>query len=446
MLRDAWALANGALSLIELKGLSERLALKRASKRLNIQDRAALGLAHKLVLETVRRKNLLDHMINSALEQNSMSDFQSGVRAFLRLYAYETKIKGNYSYERAVSIAKIGRSILGWRRLKESEEALGLLLSLEQKDVLKGLSDEEKVSLQTFQPLWLVKYCFKTLGRHETLRFFHSMLSSTPTYIRLNTLKTSEETSLRKIRDEGVTLEKVEGLMHAYKVIEKKQPLVRTSSFNNGLFYIQDKASCLAAEVAAPEPGMTVLDVCAAPGAKTTQLAQLMENQGEIYSIDYSKRRIKVWKREIVRMGVGIAAPIIGDAVNHLPFCGEADLVFLDPPCTSTGTFSRTPSAKWRLSKRSVNNMAKIQWKMLNNCAKHVKQGSSLIYSTCSITIEENEALIERFLKLNPEFTMTEAEPRIGLAGLRGQTSSQRLYPHIHECNGFFIARLVKRD
>ena len=447
MLRSAWALANGALCLIELRGLSERLALIKASKRLNIQDQAALGLAHKLVLETVRRKNFLDHMINSALEQNSINDLQPDVRAFLRLYAYETKTKGNDSYEKAASIAKIGRSILGWQRLKKSEEALGLLLSLEQKDVLKGLSDEEKVSLQTFQPLWFIKYCFKTLGRHEALQFFHSTLTSTPTYIRLNTLKTSEEASLKKIRDEGVTLEKVEGLIHAYKVIGKKQPLVRTPSFNNGLFYIQDKASCLAAEVAAPEAGMTVLDVCAAPGAKTTYLSQLMENRGKIYSIDYSKRRMKVWKQEIERMGVGIATPIVGDAVNPLPLYGvEADLVFLDPPCTSSGTFSRTPSAKWRLSKRSVSNMSKIQWKMLNNCAKHVKQGSSLIYSTCSITIEENEALMERFLKWNPEFIITETEPRIGLAGLRGQTSSQRLYPHIHECNGFFIAKLVKGD
>lgn len=447
MLRDAWALAIESLYWIELKKLSERLALVKTSKQLGIQGPSTVGLAHKLVLETVRRQNFIDHMINSVLKQNSINDFAPGVRAFLRLYTYETKIRGKNNYEKAANIAKIGRSILGWRRLEKVEGVLGTLLSLKPKKVLKGLDDAERVSLQMFQQFWFVKYCFKLFGRHQALEYFKSTLSNTPTYIRVNTLKMAGEKLLEKISDEGVTLEKVEGgLLHTYKVVEKKQPLIRTSSFSKGLFYIQDKASCLAAAVAAPEADMTVLDVCAAPGAKTTYLAQLMENRGAIFSVDYSKRRTRIWKREIERMGVRIATPIVGDAYNPLPFHKvEADLVVLDPPCTSTGVFSRTPSAKWRLSKRSIRKMAAIQWEMLNNCAELVKKGGTLVYSTCSITVEENETLIERFLKLKPEFTQVETKPRIGLPGLRGQTCSQRLYPHIHECNGFFIAKLVKQ-
>jgi 16S rRNA (cytosine967-C5)-methyltransferase len=221
---------------------------------------------------------------------------------------------------------------------------------------------------------------------------------------------------------------------------------VRIPSFKAGLFYIQDKASCVAAEVANPEAGMTVLDVCAAPGAKTTYLAQLMENRGEIYSVDYSLRRMRVWRNEVRRMGVEIAFPMIGDACSPLPIRNfKADVVVLDPPCTSTGAFSRMPSAKWRLSKKSVKKMAVIQWKMLNNCAEFVMEGGCLVYSTCSLAVEENEVLIERFVRLNPEFALAETEPRIGLPGLRGQTLSQRLYPHIHECNGFFIAKLLKK-
>ncbi|MDH5449099.1 MAG: RsmB/NOP family class I SAM-dependent RNA methyltransferase [Candidatus Bathyarchaeota archaeon] len=446
LLRDAWALAIETLCWIELKGLSERLALVKASKQLGIQGPNTIGLAHKLVLETVRRQNFIDYMINSLLKPNSINDFHPSNLAFLRLYTYETKIRGNNGYERAVSIAGIGRSVLGWRRLKEVEKVLGPLLSLKPQQVLEGSDDAEKVSLQMFQPFWFVKYCFKLFGRHEALHIFESTLSNTPTYIRVNTLKMTEEELLKKISCEGIILEKVERLLHTYKVIKNKQPLVRTSSFSNGLFYIQDKASCLAAAVAAPKTGMTVLDVCAAPGAKTTYLAQLMENRGKIFSVDYSKRRTRIWKREIERMGVKIAMPIIGDAYNPLPFHKvEADLVILDPPCTSTGVFSRTPSAKWRLSKRSIRKMAAIQWEMLNNCAELVKKGGSLVYSTCSITTEENEVLIERFLKWNSEFALVETKPRIGLPGLRGQTCSQRLYPHIHESNGFFIAKLVKQ-
>jgi 16S rRNA (cytosine967-C5)-methyltransferase len=446
VLRDAWALAIEALCWIELKQFSERLALIRASKELNIQDIGTRGLAHKLVLETVRRQNFLDHMISYVLEPNSVNDFDSGVRAFLRLYTYETKIRGSDSYEKAASIAGMGRSIIGWRRMKKAEKALGLLLSVEPKEVLKGLKDAEKVSLQTFQPLWFVKYCFKLLGRHEALQYFKSTLSNSPLYIRVNTLKKAEKELLEKLSDEGITLEKVEKLSHTHKVVEQRQPLVRTSSFKDGLFYIQDKASCLAVEIAAPKSGMTVVDVCAAPGAKTSYFAQLMGNKGTIYSIDYSRRRMKIWKREVERMGVKIATPIIVDAYNPLPlYKVNADVVFLDPPCTSTGAFSRLPSAKWRLSKRLMKRMAAIQWKMLNNCAEFVKEGGNLVYSTCSITLEENESLIERFLKWNHDFALVKTNPRIGVPGLRGQTNSQRLYPHLHECNGFFITKLVKQ-
>lgn len=445
MLRDAWALAVEALCRIELRKLSERLALARASRELGIRGSSATGLAHKLVWEAVRRQNFIDYMINCALRPNSIYDFEPAVRAFLRLYTYEVKIRGQGSYERAARIAKIGRSILGWRRLHEAEEALGVLLGLKLREALKGLSDPERLSLEMFQPYWFVKYCLKLLGRHEALQYFSRALSSTPTYIRVNTLKAAEEEALETASHEDIALEKVEGLLHTYKVVSAKQPLVRTSSFSNGLFYIQDKASCLAAEVAAPEAGMTVIDVCAAPGAKTTYLAQLMENRGIIHSLDYSARRMRVWKGEIERMGVNIAKPVIADAYNSVPLHNvKGDLVVLDPPCTSTGAFSRMPSAKWRLTKRSIRNMASIQWKMLNNCVELVKEGGSLVYSTCSITLEENEVLIERFLKWNPEFTVVEAKPRIGLPGLRGLTSSQRLYPHIHECNGFFIAKLEK--
>jgi 16S rRNA (cytosine967-C5)-methyltransferase len=151
-----------------------------------------------------------------------------------------------------------------------------------------------------------------------------------------------------------------------------------------------------------------------------------------------------VWKNEVARMGVSIAEPIIADVCNPLPVAVEADMVVLDPPCTSTGAFAKIPSAKWRLTARSAEKMAEIQWQMLENSAEKLKPGGALVYSTCSTTVEENEMLIERFLKWHPEFQLAEITPKIGLPGLRGLTQCQRLYPHIHECNGFFIAKLLK--
>jgi 16S rRNA (cytosine967-C5)-methyltransferase len=443
LLRAAWELAIETLSQMELQGLGERLALTKTAKQLKIRDARIIGLAHRLVFETVRRRNFIDFLLNSTLAPHALNDFKPKSRAFLRLYTYETKMV-NDSFEKAVNIARMGRSILGWRELREAEEAFGEILSLESSNVLKGLNDEERVALSTYHPTWFVKYCFRLLGRKEALRFLENATEAPPAYIRVNTLKAPEETALESIEKEGVTIEKIQQLKYTYKVVKTQKPLMRTRSFRDGLFFVQDKASCLAIEVAGPKAGMTVLDVCAAPGAKTTHLAQLMENKGNIYSIDYSKRRMKVWKRETKRMGAKIAFPILADVCRSLPTKISADLVILDPPCTSTGVFNKVPSAKWRLLKRSVLGMAKIQWKMLNQCAEHVKDGGFLIYSTCSITLEENEMLIERFLKWHPEFTLMEASPRIGLPGLRGQTKCQRLYPHIHECNGFFVAKLLK--
>jgi len=445
MLREAWTLAIETLSWIELQRLGERLALNRATKQLRIKDRKAIGLAHRLVSETLRRKNYIDFLLNLVLAPRSLNDFKLGARAFLRLYVYETKLADG-DLENAVKIAKMGRSILGWRELEDAEEVLGEILSINPKNALKGLEETEKVGLQTYHPTWFVKYCFKLLGRGEALRFLEKSTEIPPVYLLLNTLKAPEETVLKKLENEKIVLEKVQQLKHTYRLVQRKKLLIRTQSFNQGLFYIQDKASCLAAEIADPSAGTMVLDVCAAPGAKTTYLAQLMENRGTIISVDYSKRRIRVWKRETERMGANIAQPLVADARKTLPLKVSADLVILDPPCTSTGTFGKTPGAKWRLTKRSMLGMAKIQGEMIEQCAEYTKKGGFLVYSTCSITVEENEMVIENFLKQHPEYKLVDTMPKIGLPGLRGLTKCQRLYPHIHECNGFFVAKLKKEN
>ena len=449
LLKEAWTLAIESLSWMEMQKLSERLALAKTVKQLGISNADAVRLAHMLVCETVRRRNFIDAFINNVLKPKTISEFDLGVQAFLRLYVYQTRIAKNWSkidVKEAENIASLARSILGWKNLRKVEQFLGFLLTQKPTSIFEGLSDEERIALLTFHPAWFVKYCLKLFGRKEAITILEANMQPPPTYIRINTLKADENEILEELAKEGVKVEKVEGLKYAYKVLSAKQPLTRTKSFREGLFYIQDKASCFAAEAANPKPGMTVLDVCAAPGAKTTYLAQLMQNRGLIYSMDYSRRRLNVWRSEVTRMGVKIAVPIIADACNPLPFSVEADIVVLDPPCTSTGAFGKSPSAKWRLTRRSIDKMADIQWQMLTNCAEKVKSGGTLIYSTCSITAEENEMLIEKFLKWYPEFSLTEITPKIGLPGLRGMENCQRLYPHMHECNGFFIAKLLRSN
>jgi len=447
LLREAYTIAIETLSWMELRRLNERSALVRTAKQLNISNPGAMRLAYGMIVETTRRKNVIDKLINNVLAPKTLGEYDQGLQAFLRLYVYQTRVVknwGKYNLKEAEAIASLGRSILGWEAMREIEPFLGFLLTRQIAPIIAEAPVAEKIALQTFNPTWFVEYCFKLFGKEGAAAFLQGNLNPPPTYIRINTLAGTEQEILGKLEAEGIKLEKTEPLKYTYRVLESKTTLNNSASLKAGLFYVQDKASCFASEAANPASGSTVFDVCAAPGAKTTFLAQLMGNSGSIVSLDFSAKRMKTWQKETRRMHTEIAEAIVADARVLIPLTGEADLVVLDPPCTSTGVFAKQPSAKWRLSPKSIQNMSEVQLQLINNCAEKVKRGGVLTYSTCSITEEENEGVVEAFLKAHPDFKLVEIEPKIGVPGLRGLTACQRLYPHLHQCNGFFVAKMQR--
>jgi 16S rRNA (cytosine967-C5)-methyltransferase len=447
LLRDAWTLAIGTLSWMQMRRLSESLAFERAVQQLNVRDADALRLAHLLIYETSKRMNFIDRFINLVLKPRNLGEFDLGVQAFLRLYVYQTRIAqawGRVNVKEAESIAGLGRSILGWQKLLGVEDVLGLLLTTEKRNAFLEADDVEAVALASFHPVWFTKYCFRVFGRSQALALLEADNEARQTYVRLNTLKMGEDEIVAELRRESVHLVKEEGLKHVFRVESSTAPLAVVKGFGQGLFFVQDKASCFAALAADARPGMHVLDICAAPAAKTTFLGELMEDRGKIVSLDYSVRRLVTWRREVERMGVTIAEPVCCDVCEGLPVLEEEDVVVLDPPCTSTGAFGKMPSARWRLSASSVERMAGIQWRMIEACAGLVKVGGVLVYSTCSVMVEENELIVERFLRRHPEFTLARICPDVGVQGLRGLDECRRLFPHLHECNGFFVARLKR--
>jgi 16S rRNA (cytosine967-C5)-methyltransferase len=266
----------------------------------------------------------------------------------------------------------------------------------------------------------------------------------TPSYLRVNTLK-AEPGAIDLLLDLGFRLIKEPLLDNTYKVLDE-DGLTDSKLYRDGQFIMQDKASVAVGAIVNPKPGDLVLDVCAAPGVKTNHMAQLMENQGRIISIDYNLRRLKSWESLMGKLGVTIAKPIQGDAsspkvLTHI----DADVVVIDPPCTGSGTFHKEPSGKWRLTPRSVDRMASLQKRIIENMSGYVRPGGTLVYSTCSVTLDENEGVINWFLGRNTDFEVVDAQPLIGSPGLDGLDKAQRMHPHVHECNGFFIAKLVKR-
>jgi len=434
-------LAIEALSWIELRRINERLALRRTARQLDIRGEATIRWAFRLIMGVTKRRNALDHIAAQALGEENLENLELGVRNFLRIYVSEVKYEGK-SLAEVVEMAERAREILGPGELAPVEEALDLIPHTDLQ--LGGLPDDEATALRTFHPVWYVRYCTDLLGREEALRLLNA--PDPPTYIRINSLKGDEEAVLERLSREGVVLEDEPALGHVFRVIDQERPLGFLEAHREGLFTVQDKASALAGLIAAPGPGMTVLDICAAPGIKTGHLSELMGGQGRIFSMDSSERRLGTWRREMERLGVENAISIRGDARRPRDYPDvEADVVIVDPPCTGTGTFNRTPSGKWRVSRRSVGRMASIQRGILDACAGRVGEGGNIVYCTCSVTVEENEMVIRDFLGAHPGFELADAEPRVGLPGLMGQVEAQRLYPHVHRCNGFYVAKMARR-
>jgi 16S rRNA (cytosine967-C5)-methyltransferase len=207
--------------------------------------------------------------------------------------------------------------------------------------------------------------------------------------------------------------------------------------------YIQDEASQLVAEVVNAQPGDRVLDVCAAPGGKTTLIAERASDEAEVLAMDVSPRRVATIQGTIQLHQLKNIKLMLGDASLPLPFdSGSFDRVLLDAPCSGTGTLRHNPEIRWRLTNDDINQLAEQQKRFLMNAAAVVKPGGLLVYSTCSIEAEENEEVVQDFLSSDDQFTQVS----LPLNGdLVTNSGAARTWPHRHGTDGFFIAVLERK-
>jgi 16S rRNA (cytosine967-C5)-methyltransferase len=437
-LHDAWTVAIEALSWIDLQRLNEDAALSRTAKQLGVTDSVVRGEAKRLIYGVERRLNAIDFLLGKALEPAELGDLIVGLRCFLRLYAHLVQFE-KISYLEANDLIEHGLKLFKGRSKREIVEALEVVPTIRLSDY--PVSEIDGLAYSYNHPAWYVRYLLKNFSHAQATRILTHV--DVPYYIRVNTLKPGGQV-VKRLQEIGYQLRREPVIRDTYRVLDGED-IGREAARAEGYFIVQDKASVLAGEVADPRPGDTVLDVCAAPGVKTSHMAQLMGNTGRIISVDYHGGRLKAWELLTRRMGVANAEAVQVDATRPrgLPAV-EADVVLVDPPCTGTGIFHESPSSKWRLTAGSVERMAEIQWRILSNAATHVKLGGSLVYSTCSVTVEENEGVVLRLLDEQPDFRLIEAQPRIGSPGLEGLEKAQRLYPYLHGCAGFFVAKLIR--
>jgi 16S rRNA (cytosine967-C5)-methyltransferase len=437
-LSETWTTALEALGWAEVHGVNEDAALRRTLKRRGVSDRGIARRAGELIYAVSMRRNALDYIINQSLDYGDVDSLNVGLRSFLRIYAYMVHYSGGSAAE-VLGLVEYVRGGLGRRTFRGVEDVIDLISH--QGAPWGNLPQADALPYVSFLPAWFVDYVYATFEQETAADLMQPV--ATPKYIRVNPLR-GDASPIPFLETLGFQFEAVPGIRDSYLVLGDITGLTGTRSYHEGYFIFQDKASLLVGEVAAPSPGDLVLDVCAAPGVKTSHLAQLMCNRGRIVSVDVDAGRLASWERLMEKMGVTIAKPVLSDASRSdgLPDV-SADLVVLDPPCSGTGTFNSIPSAKWRATRAWIDEYAALQGKLIENAATHVKPGGALVYSTCSVSVEENEGVVGDFLDGHPGFRLVDAAPRIGAPGLRGLTVAQRLYPKRHGCEGFFIAKMV---
>lgn len=438
MTKDSLALAIEALSWMAYTGIGERTALLKASQQMNITGWSDLRQAHKWIMETSRYQNRLDWFISQVIPDDVMKDTSHGIRSLFRILAYIRFIdsKPAAALERIVGWA---RQTLGWRELRPYEQDIARLVFDSPNPPTGHLPESEKLSLETCHPAWYVRRLILTFGRDFALRILKRDLRPVATFARVNELKAESESSVA----EQLHASKVNGVENVYVLDRGVGADARAKLASSGKVVIQDLGSIVTGLVASPRAGQVVLDLCASPGNKTSHLAALMGNRGEIYSVEISPSRSLQWKKETSRTGCSIATLIRADA-RKLPLRNQADVALVDPPCSNSGVFARNPASKWRVTPARLKDLIRSQGEILQAASERLIDGGTLVYCTCSVLPEENEFVVEVFLKKNPEFVLSPQIPFLGRAGLRGLGNCQRFYPHLHDCNGYFIAKMRK--
>jgi 16S rRNA (cytosine967-C5)-methyltransferase len=295
-------------------------------------------------------------------------------------------------------------------------------------------------------PLWLVKKWIALLGAKDTEDLCAANNGLPPLTLRVNSLQTTRAEIEEKMTSAGFKQTATNFSPDGLIVDSAAVPIQKSSFFREGYLRLQDEASQLISYLVDPASGEAMLDICAGTGGKTTHLAAIMKNNGKIVAVDYDSKKIAGLKADATRQGMGIIETRQADLSVGLPesLKNKFDRVLVDAPCSGLGTLRRNPEIKWRIKETDINTFTISQKLILQNASFAVKKGGRLIYCTCSLLPQENEAVLNSFLKVSPGFSPCPPPESIPpqLIDCKGHF---RTYPHLHNTDGFFGA-ILKRE
>jgi 16S rRNA (cytosine967-C5)-methyltransferase len=429
-------LREGVYSNIALKEELDKEGLERLDKALvteivngTLRNLARIDWIMSLFIKTKRMEPWIEDIIRCGIYQIMFLDRVPDSA----ICNESAELSRKYGHEGTV---KFVNGVL--RNISRSKE------KLEYPDKSKNIA----LFLSVFysHPEWMVRKWIKDYG----VEFTESLLKANnekPSFtIRCNRLRINKKELMAVLLEEGI--ECADGSYNEEAIhIKRTSSIEDKESFKKGYYQVQDESSMLVAHIVDPKPEDRILDMCSAPGGKTTHMAELMENRGEILARDIHRHKLRLVEQNCVRLGVSIvrtelhdAMVLDGDSINKF------DKVLLDAPCSGLGVLRRKPDLRWKKEPESFRDLAEMQKMMLKMASGYVKPGGKLIYSTCTLNKTENFEVVRNFLSNNSQFRL---ESIIGQVPKKLKHESacegyMELYPNVHGTDGFFVAKMER--
>ena len=406
--------------------------------QLSLPDKA---LTHELTAGVLRHRMWLDWVLEQSLSKGmrSLTPWEQNI---LRLGLYQIA-----KLDRIPPFAAVNESVNLAKRYGR-KNIIGLTNAvlrdiIRHRRHLKPISSGDKardLSLEYSHPLWLVKRWLKELGEEGAKALLQANNRHAQVIIRPNTLKTGVLELQERLDLSGIKTSVNKYIPTALEV-ENPAGLADDSLFSRGYFYYQDPSSQAVSQLGRAKSGDDVLDLCAAPGGKASAVLEQMGDVGNLLAVDLSEQKLSLIKENFTRLGLKSYSLVCADAASFSAR-KKFDLVLIDAPCSGLGALRRRLDIRWRIKEQDIVRLSQLQLKILSHAAGLVNPGGALVYSTCTVTPEENQGVIKKFLNKNQEFAIEDAGQFIPRELVKDGFFSS--WPHLHGMDGAFAARLVR--
>ncbi len=399
----------------------------------------------ELVHGIVRRKRTLDAIIDRLAKQPAERQ-PPNLKQLLRLGLYQLRyldrVPDSAAVNTTVDLAK-ANGLVGLAGVVNGILRQYIRLQAERQEVLDLPLDPigRLGTLYSF-PDWLIEHWLTELGEIETEQLCQAFNTVPKIDLRVNVLKIDRAKLIDIFQTAGIEVVPIPNLPQGLQFTGSVGTIDRLPGYHEGWWTIQDSSAQLVTHLLNPQPGEIVIDACAAPGGKTTHIAELMGDTGQIFAVDKTASRLKKLQQNLSRLQLSNIKILTGDSCGLGELTGTADRVLLDAPCSGLGTLHRRADARWQKTPAQIHELAKLQSQLLANTATWVKPGGVLVYATCTVHPIENERVITPFLATHPDWQIELLPSDSPWADFVGANGAIEIWPHRQQMDGFFTISL----